>query len=130
MARFVTTTYRYKRPPRKRAKAAAIEALAIVTAKSGRLPLPEKQAAAEGVLSPNRAITPNTPSKADREPAVTAPAIDDHKPAIVTTISRQRLKLLRPQKRATEAKTETSPKLKEFLACMVRPGGALPPPKR
>ena len=37
MTRIVTTTYRYKRPPRKR-KAVALEAPAIVTAKSSRRP--------------------------------------------------------------------------------------------
>ena len=37
MTRIVTTTYRYKSPPRKR-KAVALEAPAIVTAKSSRRP--------------------------------------------------------------------------------------------
>ena len=37
MTRIVTTTYRYKRPPRKR-KAVALEAPAVVTTKSSRRP--------------------------------------------------------------------------------------------
>jgi hypothetical protein len=48
MTRIVRTTYRYKRPPRKR-KAVALEAPAIVTAKSSRRTPVEgtKEAAAE-----------------------------------------------------------------------------------
>jgi hypothetical protein len=58
MTSIVTSTYRYKRPPRKR-KPVAIEATAVVTAQ------------------------PSTPREAAGVPA-TPPANDDRKPAIVT----------------------------------------------
>jgi hypothetical protein len=48
MTRIVTTSYRYKRPPRKR-KAVAIEVPAIVAAKRSRRPVWEKEAAAAEV---------------------------------------------------------------------------------
>ena len=51
MTRIVTTHYRYKRPPRKR-KPVAIEAPAIVTAKSSRRPNLEAKAAAEVQRAP------------------------------------------------------------------------------
>jgi hypothetical protein len=47
----VTSTYRYKRPPRKR-KAVALEAPAVVTAKSSRRPNLEEKAAAEVPRAP------------------------------------------------------------------------------
>jgi hypothetical protein len=50
-------------------------------------------------------------------------ANDDRKPAIVSTTSRKRSKLLRPELDATKV----SPEVKAFFARMVRPGGALPP---
>jgi hypothetical protein len=46
MTRIVTTTYRYRRTPRKR-KAVAIETLAVVTTKSSRRLNLEEKAAAE-----------------------------------------------------------------------------------
>src|SRR4051812_825370 len=60
MARIVTTSYRYKRPPRKRRKAVALEVPAIVTGDSKRSP------------------------KLPTEPAGGSPTNDDAKSAIVT----------------------------------------------
>jgi hypothetical protein len=80
MTRIVTTHYRYKRPPRKR-KAVALEAPAIVTAKSSRSqPVGrKKQAAAEvrlhtPVPTGKGAVQPSTPRAAAR---VEPPANDD-----------------------------------------------------
>jgi hypothetical protein len=42
--RIVTTTYGYKRPSRKKAKAGPLPALITATAKGGRQPSPEKAA--------------------------------------------------------------------------------------
>ena len=72
----VTTRYRYKRPPRKR-KAVAIEAPAVVTAKSSRRPNLEAKAAAEVPLAPvsreeGAAAQPSTSivtAKSSRRPA-------------------------------------------------------------
>jgi hypothetical protein len=135
MTRIVTTHYRYKRPPRKR-KAVAIEAPAVVTAKSSRHPPVRgtKEAAAEVTRAPTPvregAVQPSTP----REPArviAQPPANDDRKPAIVTTTSRKRLKLRRTEKRAAEPDNdpEATARVKAFFARMIRPGGALPPEK-
>ena len=90
-SRIVTTTYRYKRPPRKR-KAVTIEGPAIVTAKSSRRPVwGKEEAAAEVLHTPllqrEGAVQPSTPRKAARvisPPHHSAsPANDDRKPAIV-----------------------------------------------
>ena len=70
MTRIVTTTYRYKPPPKKR-KAAAIAGPAIV----------RKVKAAKGVH------TADTPKCGQAPPP---PANDDRKPAIVTTTSRSK----------------------------------------
>ena len=87
MTRIVTSTYRYKRPPRKR-KAVAIEAPAIVTTKNSRRP---GMAAAEVSVTARHydgATHPSTPREAKRvisPPHHSAsPATDDRKPAIVT----------------------------------------------
>jgi hypothetical protein len=99
MTRIVTTTYRYKRPPRKR-KAVALEAPAVVTTKSRRRPVRgTEEAAAEvsAALPPLReegAAQPSTPREATR---VAPPANDDRKsvtapkPAIVTTGRKRRI---------------------------------------
>jgi hypothetical protein len=87
MTRIVTTTYRYKRPPRKQ-KRVALEAPVIVTTKSSRRP-PVKgteEAAAEASEPPAITTTgqraqPSTPHEAAR---VAPPANDDRKPAIFT----------------------------------------------
>ena len=129
----VTTRYRYKRPPRKRA-AVAIEAPAVVTTKNSRRLTGTKEAAAEASEPP--AITtkaqraqPSTPRGAARDPA--PPANDDRKPAIVAATSKKRLKLLRAERRAAKADNdaEATARVKAFFARMIRPGGALPPEK-
>ena len=95
MTRIVTTTYRYERPPRKR-KPVAIEAPAVVTAKSSRRPAPvggKEEAAAEVLHAPvsregEGAAQPSIPREAARvisRPHHSAsPANDDQKAAIVT----------------------------------------------
>jgi hypothetical protein len=52
-------------------------------------------------------------------------------PAVVTTTSRKRAKLLRADKRAAEPDNdpEAAAQVKAFFARMIRPGGALPPEK-
>jgi hypothetical protein len=94
MTRIVTTTYRYKRPPRKR-KAVAVEAPAVVITKSSRRqPVGRKeQAAAEvrlhtPVPGGKGALQPSTPRAAAR--VESPPANDDRKPAIVTVKRKSR----------------------------------------
>jgi hypothetical protein len=110
MTRIVTTTYRYKRPPRKR-KAVALEVPAVVTRKRAAGPAKSVKAA-------------------DRLPE--QPANDDRKPAIVSTTSRKRLKLLRAEKRPAERDEdpEAMARVRAFFARNVRPGGPLPPKRR
>ena len=91
MTRIVTTHYRYKRPPRKR-KPIALEAPAVVTAKSSRRPNLGEEAAAEVSVTTRHydgATHPSTPREAKRvisPPHHSAsPTNDDRKPAIVTT---------------------------------------------
>jgi hypothetical protein len=70
MTRIVTSTYRYKPPPRKRAKAAAIEGPTIVTAaKPGRRKPP---------------TPPQPPPPADRKPTADLGPDTGKKSAIVT----------------------------------------------
>jgi hypothetical protein len=127
----VTTTYRYKRPPRKR-KAVAVEGPAVVTAKSSRRPVGGTEEAAAEVPMTARTTgqqaQPSTPREAAR---VAPPANDDRKPAIVTATSKKRLKLLRAEKRASEPDNdpEATARVKAFFARMIRPGGVLPPEK-
>jgi hypothetical protein len=88
----VTTSYRYKRPPRKR-KAVALEAPAVVTTKSGHRPHWEKEAAAAEVSVTARhndggAAQPSTPRAAAR--VAPPPANDDRKSAIVTVRRKSR----------------------------------------
>ena len=77
MTRIVTTAYRYKRPPKKR-KAVALEVPAVV----------RKRGRADAVEPPDRVGDP-------------PPANEDRKPAIVTSASRKRGRLLRAEQ-ATE----------------------------
>ena len=93
MTRIVTTTYRYKRPPRKR-KPVALEAPAVVTAKSSRRPSLGGKAAAEDrgrsppAITTGRRAQSSTPREATR--VISPPhhsassANDDRKSAIVT----------------------------------------------
>jgi hypothetical protein len=80
----VTSTYRYKRPPRKR-KAVPLEGPAIVTTKSSRRPIWAEKAAAEVLHAPcsGGAVQPSTPREAARVIAQ-SPANDDRKPAMAT----------------------------------------------
>ena len=85
MTRIATTHYRYKPPPRKR-KAVALEEPAIVTTKSSRRPVWEKQAAAEVSVTARttgQRVQPSTPREAERVIAQ-PPANDDRKPAMAT----------------------------------------------
>jgi hypothetical protein len=119
MTRIVTTHYRYKPPPRKR-KAAPLAGPAVVTPKQKRVLLP-----AEGdKLEPASAIVRKTKPGNDNRPDP-APV----KSAIVTPTGKKRLKLLRADERATEQHDPEEARVDEFLARMVRPGGALPPRK-
>jgi hypothetical protein len=135
MTRIVTTTYRYKRPPKKR-KAVALEVPVIVATKRSRRSM--ERAAAEAVSRlprhDNRAALPSTPRDAERDYAVTAPppANDDRKSAIVTTTSRKRLKLLHAEERTgqRDEDPEAMARVRAFFARNVRPGGPLPPKRR
>jgi hypothetical protein len=113
MTRIVTTPYRYKRPPRKR-KAVALDIPAVVTAKSSRRPVGGTEEAAAEVPMTARTTgqqaQPSTPREAAR---VAPPANDDRKPAIVTTTSRKRLKLLRADKRAAD--TDGDPEMRAWI---------------
>jgi hypothetical protein len=85
VGRIVTTTYRYKRPAKKR-KAVALEAPAIVAAKSRR-PTWEDQAAAEvqqppAITTTGQRAQSSTPREAKR--GASSPANDGRKPTIVT----------------------------------------------
>lgn len=95
MTRIVTYAHRYKRPPRKRTKTAAIEGPVIVTGKSSRRPA-DGQVAAEVISrSPGvraGAAQPSTVIDASRDRTVTEgkkrePTDDDRKSAIVTARS-------------------------------------------
>ncbi len=135
-ARIVTTTYRYKRPPRKR-KAVALEVPVIVATKRSRRSM-ERAAAEVGLLNRpaihDGAAQPSTPRDAERDYAVTAPppANDDRKSAIVTTTSRKRLKLQRAEERSAQRDDdpEAMARVRAFFARNVRPGGPLPPKRR
>ena len=135
MTRIVTTTYRYKRPPKKR-KAVALEVPVIVATKRSRRSM--ERAAAEAVSRlprhDNRAAQPTTPRDAERDYAVTAPppANGDRKSAIVSTTSRKRLKLLHAEERTgqRDEDPEAMARVRAFFARNVRPGGPLPPKRR
>ena len=97
MARIVTTTYRYKRPPkRKGRKLAEITGPAVVTsvpAKKSRRPSLRGKAAAEVEMStsartPAGSAQPSTAKAADGHHI---PANDDRKSAIVTAARKPRL---------------------------------------
>jgi hypothetical protein len=82
MTRIVTSTYRYKRPPRRK-KAVALAGPQIVA-------IPRKQRSKiAGEMSP--ATSAHRGQKLTAEP----PANDDRKSAIVTTVSRKRSRLRR-----------------------------------
>jgi hypothetical protein len=84
----VTSTYRYKRPPRRK-KPVALEVPAVVTAKRSRRPMKEK-AAAEMQLAPvsvrkEGTMQPSTPQKAERVV-----------PAAILTIRKQSARVIPP----------------------------------
>jgi hypothetical protein len=97
--RIATSTYRYKRPPRKR-KAVPLEGPAIVT--------PRSKAASASVP---RGVKPSNDNRPVEQPL-----------AIVTA------RKPRGRKAAwVDDDAETPESVKAFLARMVRPGGPLPP---
>jgi hypothetical protein len=119
VARIVTSTYRYKRPPKKR-KALALEVPTVVTTEKSRR-RPSKQAAAESVSRSPRlhdgAAQPSTPRDAECDSTVTTPP-PVQKSAIVTAKRRKRI-IATPDYDA-----EASPEVKAFFARMgVRPQG-------
>jgi hypothetical protein len=100
MTRIVNYVHRYKRPPRKRPKAAALAGPAIIATNKSRRPLGGQAAAEAGhsIAPSDGAAQPSTPRDAARDRDVTPPpANDERKPAIVTTTSRKRLRLLRAE---------------------------------
>ena len=118
MARIVTSTYRYKRPPKKR-KAPALEVPAVVNTEKSRR-RPSKQAAAESVSRSPRlhdgAAQPSTARDAECDGTVTTPP-PVRKSAIVTA---------RRGKRITATHDDdggASPEIKAFFARMICPRG-------
>jgi hypothetical protein len=113
MARIVTSTYRYKPPPKKR-KPVALEVPTVVTTKKSRRPVP-KSAAAEAVSQSPRlhdgAAQPGTARS-----AVTTPP-PARKSAIVTAKRSKRIIA------APDDASEASPSVKAFFARMIRPRG-------
>jgi hypothetical protein len=97
--RIVTSTYRYKRPPRKR-KAVPLEGPAIVTPRAKAAP-----------ASVPRDVKPGNDNRSVEPPVV-----------IVTARKPRRRKAV-----WTDDGGETPESVKAFLARMVRPGGSLPP---
>ena len=110
MTRIVTTTYRPKRPPKKR-KAVAITGPAIVRkVKAPRLPT-------AGQPKPEPAAPP-PPANDDSQP----PRPGARKPAIVTTTSRKRAKLERAERAAEpDDDPEATARVRAFLDRMIRP---------
>jgi hypothetical protein len=87
MTRIVTTSYRYKRPPRKR-KPVALEAPAVVITKSSRRPVGGTEETAAKVIADlprlrGEAAQPST-SRVTARVIAPPPASDDRKSAIVT----------------------------------------------
>jgi hypothetical protein len=124
----VTTTYRPKRPPRKR-KAVAIAGPAIVRKPSRAM---HKMPAAES-LGATEAF-PKQPANDDRKPAIVAVSCatvaqaggTNPKPAIVTTTSRKRAKLERAERAGDQSKIgvidpEADARVKAFFDRMIRP---------
>ena len=139
MTRIITTTYRYKPPPkRKGRKLAEITGPAVITAKGSRRPGPLRgggQAAAEVNTHTARVgkaggIQPSTPlGKAS------TPANDDRKSAIVTARKPRSWRSDVPDmtpgehKRRGDAADALFQEMKRRIAAAVRPDGALPSKK-
>jgi hypothetical protein len=102
--RIVTSTYRYKRPPKRKAPV-VLPGPVVVTAKRSRSG--GKKAAAE-----------------PKDPVATAPAKAERKPAIVTVTDRKRLKLMRQEKAmAAYADPDATARIRAFFKQMIRPPG-------
>jgi hypothetical protein len=103
--RIVTSTYRYKRPPKRKAPVVLPDTV-VVTAKRRRL---RGEKAAE-----------------PKAPIATAPAKAEPKSSIVTATSKKTLKLMR-QERAQAAGADVDPEtralVRAFFKQMIRPPG-------
>ena len=132
MSRIVTSTYRYKRPPkRKGRKLAEITGPAVVTAKGSRRSGPlrgGRQAAAESEESARSERTgdtkPSTPSG-----KVPAPANDDRKSAIVTAQKPSSWHSDVPDMTEEEHRRRGDAADALFREMKLRIAGALPPKK-
>ena len=120
MSRIVTSTYRYKRPPKKR-QAHALDVPAVVTTKKNRRPA--ERATAEVVSQSPRlydgAPQPSTARDAEGDSTVTIPPAtnDAREPAIVTAKRSKRIAA------TTDGDKEVSPSVRAFFARMIRPRG-------
>ena len=129
MTRIVTTTYRYKRPPkRKGRKLAEITGPAVVTAKGSRRPVGVGETAAESEESARSERTgdtkPSTPSG-----KVPAPANDDRKSAIVTAQKPSSWHSDVPDMTEEEHRRRGDAADALFREMKLRIAGALPPKK-
>jgi hypothetical protein len=125
----VTTTYRYKRPPkRKGRKLAEITGPAVVTAKGSRRPVGVGETAAESEESARSERTgdtkPSTPSG-----KVPAPANDDRKSAIVTAQKPSSWHSDVPDMTEEEHRRRGDAADALFREMKLRIAGALPPKK-
>jgi hypothetical protein len=104
--RIVTTAYRYKRPPKRKAPVVLPDPV-VVTAKRHR-PGGEKAASEP------------------KDPVATAPAKAERKPAIVTVTSRKRLKMMRQdraQAPGADVDPEVTARIRAWLKQMIHPPG-------
>jgi len=129
MTRIVTTTYRYKPPPkRKGRKLAEITGPAVVTAKGSRRPVGVGETAAESEESARSERTgdtkPSTPSG-----KVPAPANDDRKSAIVTAQKPSSWHSDVPDMTEEEHRRRGDAADALFREMKLRIAGALPPKK-
>jgi len=108
MTRIVTTTYRYKPPPRKR-KAVALKGPAIV----------RKRGRADAVPPPDEPEPTAPPPANDDAPAKPAPAA---KSVIATSISRKRARLQRSEQAAEpDEDPAATARVRAFFDRMIRP---------
>jgi hypothetical protein len=114
MTCIVTYVHRPKRPPRKR-KAVAITGPAIVRkVKASRIPTAGQQ-------QPEPAAPP-PPANDDHKPPAPLPPVGPNKPAIITSTSRKRTRLLRFEQPAEpDDDPEATARVKAFFARMIRP---------
>jgi hypothetical protein len=100
----VTSTYRYKRPPRKR-KAVPLAGPAIVATRAGQL-------------------------KTEPVAVAAPPPVNDDRKGAPSSHDAKQVQLLRAEQRAQSADGRgVSLEVKAFFARMIRLGGALPPEK-